>query len=178
MVEPKTLARPYAKAIFSLAKDCEPCEQWFDLLLLLVMLVTHRDVQKVIKNQTISSKVKADFVIDLAGNKISSRGANLVKILAQNSRLNLLPEIASIFKELQQAAEQQLLVRVKVANNFSDLEKDQLFSVLKKKFNKDLELDFVQDEKLLAGLTLQVKDSVTDFSLYGQLGKLRRVLKG
>jgi F-type H+-transporting ATPase subunit delta len=178
MVERKTLARPYAKAVFSIAKDSCLFSEWSELLQMLAIIVADNSVKKLIKNQTISARGKAKFIVDVVGNKIQTSGINLVTILAQYARLDLLPEISEMFKDFQQEEEGGVTVTVKVAHKLLDQAERKLQTALNKKFNKDVEINFMEDKQLLAGVSVKAKDRVIDCSLYGQLEELRKVLEG
>lgn len=54
MAELVTIARPYAEAIFSLAKEQNSLSQWSAMFELLVAVVTNEDVKPLLNNPNVN----------------------------------------------------------------------------------------------------------------------------
>ena len=105
MAETVTIARPYAEAIFRLARDGKTLPAWSDRLKLLAAVAQDTEMRTVVSNPNLSAGQLAQLFISLAGESANQEVGNFVTVLAENERLAVLPEIAELFEELKGAEE-------------------------------------------------------------------------
>src|SRR3569832_495237 len=101
MSELSTLARPYAEAVFRMAQGENDLAGWSSRVATLAAIVSDAQVARLITDPAVSDERVAGLVIDVAGGDLGERGANFVKVLAENDRLSLLPEVCTQFKTLK-----------------------------------------------------------------------------
>jgi F-type H+-transporting ATPase subunit delta len=104
-------------------------------------------------------------------------GANLVKLLVQNDRLGLVPEIALQFEQLKREHQGLLKVRVVAAFPIEDDQRDAIAAALKARLNREIEVAAETDPALLGGMIIRAGDLVIDGSVRGQLDKLAAELR-
>ena len=81
------LARPYARAVFELAKDKEQLQSWSDMLALMAAVVSNDTMRSLLDNPALSRSDAGALVIRASGEDLEEGAANLLKMLAENSRL-------------------------------------------------------------------------------------------
>src|SRR5690606_30763513 len=111
-----TLARPYAKAAFKAAEEGASLQVWSQGLGLLAALLQHEKVAGYMANPAHSGEQQAATLLALCGDELDSQLQNLVRLLAGNKRLGLLPEISALFEALK--AERERTVEVDVVSAF------------------------------------------------------------
>src|SRR4051812_38209925 len=107
MAENSTLARPYARAVFELARDKGALDRWSKVLAVLKGLSADKAVQAMLTAPQAAPAVRAEVLAELAakaGEKLDPQGRNFVGLLAENRRLGLLPEIAADYELLRAEA--------------------------------------------------------------------------
>ena len=102
MSELTTIARPYAKAAFDFAveqstSNKSAVEKWNEMLGFLAELVKNEAMQSYLTSSFSAQKL-ADTVISICGEQLDQYGQNLVRLMAENKRLTVLPQV---FKEFQ-----------------------------------------------------------------------------
>ena len=100
MIELTPLARPYAKALFSSAKDSKKLDQMADELKVMAVASKTEGVINTIENPSLSRQEIVDILIKLFEENVSSNSLKLIEILAENKRLNLLEPIYFIYQDL------------------------------------------------------------------------------
>src|SRR5664279_2308894 len=98
MSEALTAARPYAQAAFEEALKLSDLKGWSEVLLALAEAVTYPEIHNVVSSPRVVKAQLAGLLGDVVGGKLKPQQLNFVKVLAENQRLQLLPEIASIFE--------------------------------------------------------------------------------
>jgi len=172
MAEATTIARPYAQAIFELARDEKRLVEWSSTLGVLSAIAANDGMSLVFGNPKISTDNLVDLFISVAGNKLDDKAKNLVKVLAENKRLTVLPEIAAGFEILRAEEEKTIKADVISALEVSEAQKQSLAAALKKRLGRNVELTCRIDETLLGGAVIRAGDMVIDGSISGQLAKL------
>ena len=81
MAEISTIARPYAHAIFDLAKDQKKLNDWSEMLKLLSGVVENDSIKSVIQDSKILESDKEKLLFNICQKKISSECENLIKLL-------------------------------------------------------------------------------------------------
>ena len=99
------LARPYARAVFELAKDQGQFKDWYDRLMLMAAVVSSPTMQALLDNPRLTRADTGELVIRACGEDLDDHAVNLVRILAENSRLSQLPMIAALYSQLRDEAE-------------------------------------------------------------------------
>lgn len=171
MAEFATIARPYAKALFGLAQEKNQIESWLGGLEQLATIVQQPKVAALIEQPEQSSAEKAATLIQLVG--ITDTGLeNFLAVLAEQKRLQVLPEIYAQYQDLTLA-----LNRTKRAVIYSayPLEAQQLAELtadLQQRFNTALEVSTEVDPELIGGVKVEIGDQVLDLSLQGKLQAL------
>ncbi len=169
MSEIAKAARAYAKATFEVAKAQGQQAKWSEMLAFLAAVAADSDMGRMIASPSISRDKLAELMLNVAQGHLSAQGANLVRLLAENARLALLPLIAVEFEALRQAAEGRMDVRVVSAKPLSADEQSQLASALGKRLGKVITLANEIDESLIGGAIVYAGDLVIDGSMRGRL---------
>ena len=99
-----TLARPYAKAAFSLAQDSGALESWQGMLLVASQIAGDTSVAGVLDNPLVSPAQAVDLLTAAGGDRFDERFRAFLGVLGANRRLPLLPEITSLFRRLKLAS--------------------------------------------------------------------------
>ena len=172
MAESATVARPYARAAFEFAQGAKALARWGDLLETAAMVVRDARVTALLGNPKVTTLALADFVLDIAGEKADEHGRNVVRLLAQNQRLALLPEIAAQYALLRAAAENTVDVEVVSAIALSEAETEKFARALTRRLNRIVRLHPSVDPSLLGGAVVRAGDFVLDGSLKGKLERL------
>ena len=172
MAEIATLARPYANAAFDLARSTGRLTQWSPMLGLLARAVDTDRVRELIAAPSLAPAVKAHQLIEVVRDEIDDRCRRFVAVLADNHRLDLLPEIASQFDALKAQAEKTLDVEVTAAVELTDQQVDAYTSALRERFDQDVNVSVEIDPGLVGGAVIRAGDTVIDGSVRGRLTRL------
>ena len=171
-----TLARPYAKAAFELARDEQALAPWDDMLTLSRDMVTEKSLADLLESPQVSNAQLATIITDAAGEFFSNRFTDFISVLASNGRLLLLPQITSLYQQLREEAENRLSVKVISAVALDEEQTGRLQSALAKRFECEIELDNEIDKDVIGGAVIYAGGQVIDGSLRGKLEKLSATL--
>src|SRR5688572_23267350 len=105
MAEPVTVARPYAEAAFRLALEAKALARWSDMLSLVEAVVTDESVSQRIGDPNVDGGALESLILGALGERLDGQGRNLVQVLIQNGRLDLLPHIRGQFEALRREQE-------------------------------------------------------------------------
>jgi F-type H+-transporting ATPase subunit delta len=174
--ELSTLARPYAAAVFKRAKESGSTEQWSQMLTFLAAVVKNNDVAAIIDNPKVSQDRLTALMLDICQEQLNSEGQNLLKVLIENDRLTLAPQIASLYETHKAEAEGYVDVEVKTAYSFTKEEQKKFAHVLEKTLAKKVRMNITVDKALIGGFLAKAGDRVIDGSIRGQLQQLAKRL--
>ncbi len=177
MAEISTIARPYALAAFNLAKEKKALEEWSEMLNFLAQVSQDDHIHRLINDSKVSDQDREKTFIKIAAKKLNEYGENLIKLLIEYKRLNVLPEISKAFESLKATDEGILDAEIFVASKPSDQEVDTLVKSLEKKFNKKIDVTVTIDAAIIGGIKVIVGDTVIDASVHEQLKNLAYALK-
>jgi F-type H+-transporting ATPase subunit delta len=178
MSELTTLARPYAEALFRMAQGENDLAGWLERVQTLANIAADPQAASLIADPSVDSNRVAALMIDVAGASLGERGANLVKLLAENGRLLVLPEIAAQFETLKAGAEGVVEATITSAQALTQPQIDELVEGLKRKFNRAVNVQVALDANLIGGAVIAVGDQVIDGSVKGRLQRMAFALQG
>lgn len=175
MAERSTLARPYAQAVFELAADSSQRSKWAERLAALADLVQHEQLAPLLDHPSVSAAQLVDLVAEALG-ELAEQERNFVRLLAENRRLGLAPEIDRIFAALKAEAEGTVGVEVVTAQALESEQQKRLTEALGKRLGKEIELQTRVDESLIGGAIIHAGDTTIDGSVKGKLARLSSAL--
>jgi F-type H+-transporting ATPase subunit delta len=171
MAERLTLARPYAEAVFRLAQEDNAFAQWSDVLQSLALIASDDQMQDIISNPETDDEALFGLIVSVTG-KLESKAENLVRVLMENNRLILMPEIAQLYEEQRAQAEASVDVEISSAVKLDAEQEKVIAAALEKKLGKKIKLSSNVDESLIGGVVIHAGDLVIDGSVKGRLGEL------
>jgi F-type H+-transporting ATPase subunit delta len=172
VAERATIARPYAKAAFAYAHAANTFAQWSRGLATAAEIVADERVAELAKSPTWSAAALAGLVTDVAGPKLDTGMQNFVRVLAENHRLLLLPEIAAHYEVLRSSVENTVDVEVISAVALNEAQAEKLKSALSTRLKRQVRMHNSVDATLLGGAVVRAGDMVIDGSLKGRLQRL------
>lgn len=178
MAEPSTLARPYAKAVFELARDEGKLADWSALLAGLAAAVRDKQVAAAIGHPAVGRGQLADVLVQAMGAKATAHAKNLLRLLSEYDRLKLAPMIAEQFEALRAEHERRVDVEIVSAAPVDAAQQKALLDAVRKKLDRDVKVEWKTDPSLIAGAQIRAGDTVIDGSISGELARLRQVLVG
>ncbi len=178
MAEAITIARPYATAVFRLAKEKKALAKWSDELALIAAVSDNAQVRALIDDPKLPSSELERALLAIFDGKLSDAAVNLVKLLVENDRLVIIADIVAAFEELKALDEGTLEAELTAASKPTDAQVSALVKQLEAKFGKKIEAQVKLDPELIGGIKIVVGDTVIDASVRGQLQSLAYTLKG
>lgn len=180
MADLESVARPYAQAVFELARESRNLADWSRVLTAAGEAVRTEDLAALLDTPGVDIRRLADLVaetaVEAAAGASRKEVQNLLRLLAENGRLRALPAIAKRFEQLRADAENRLDVLLTAATPVDPAQQARIVEALKKRFGRDINLKFELDENLLGGARLQAEDLVIDGSVRTGLEKLTSAL--
>ena len=113
----------------------------------------------------------------MLGDDIPEGVAQFVSVMAENHRLGLSSEVATLFAELRSALDAAANVTVTSAFDVADATIEQLSASLTAKLGKTVDMTVETDASLIGGAIIRAGDMVIDGSVRGRLHKLATALK-
>ena len=168
MAESVTIARPYAEAIFTMARDAGTLGVWSARLARLTLIAQNEDMAVVIGNPSLSAGQVADALVSLMEDSDPVLG-NFIRTLAENRRLTLLPEISRLFEQAKSQGEGVKEAVVVSAFPIDDSQVAALLQQLEPRFGTRLNARVEIDASLIGGVRVAVGDQVLDASVRGKL---------
>ncbi len=176
MSELITASRPYARAIFELAETNKDEKKWSQQLTFMAAVAADSSMVEALDNPKFSKQQTAELFIKVCDQHLDKQGINLTKLLAENDRLVLLPEITVLYEKLRSEAEGSIDAEVISAFEVSDEQQKAIAKSLKKRLGRDVKLTTRIDTSLMGGAIIRAGDLVIDGSLQGRLAKIGTTL--
>jgi len=177
MAEPSTIARPYAEAVFRLADAQGKLAEWSSALANLAAVAADGRIRAAIGDPNLSAARLAGLVISILSGKLSGDAENLVRVLAENGRLDVLAEIRAQYEALKNEREGVVEAEVYTAFDMDEAQLADLVARLEKKTGRKVKVRVRVDKELIAGVKVVLGDKVIDGSARAQLGALENALK-
>ncbi|KOR32725.1 hypothetical protein TI05_05420 [Achromatium sp. WMS3] len=170
-------ARPYAEAILSRANETDTLDRWSETLSLLSNIMQSPEITNLITNPKFSTEQIQTALIEIGDGYLNEEGQNLLKILVHNQRLFVLPEIFNIYEQLKRELRGTLRVQVSSPYDLDTTQQQALSEALKKRLQRDIEIQLNQDPDLIGGVLIHAGDLVIDGSVRGQLQRMANQLR-
>jgi F-type H+-transporting ATPase subunit delta len=170
-----TLARPYARAAFSLARDAGRSAQWSDALAFSARVAADPQVSALLGHPQLSA---ADAIALIAIDGADESVQRFHALLADHRRHARLPENSGLLAELRAEADRVVKAKVTSANDLPAAELDAIKAALTKRFGRQVDIETAVDASLIGGAVIDAGDVVIDGSLKGKLARLQTALAG
>ena len=172
MSENIQVAQSYAKAVHELCAGAAAAEAWSAKLAQLATVANNPDMQRFLADISRSSAARTQGFLAVVASELDPAATNLVRLLGENGRLAMLPDIAQQFELLRDEAEQRLTASVTSAFPLTDSEIQQIKAALNRRLNRSIVLQQSVDASLIAGAVIRAGDWVIDGSVRGGIDNL------
>jgi F-type H+-transporting ATPase subunit delta len=167
-----TIARPYARAAFEYARASSALAPWGEVLARASMALADERVAALVGNPHVRTGDLVDFLLEIAGAPGKVEVRNFLQLLADNRRLDALPQIAAQYEILRAEVENTVDVTVTSAMPLTAEQGDRLAAALAKRLQRTVRLHTEIDPKLIGGAVVRAGDFVVDGSLRGRIERL------
>ena len=180
MAELATIARPYAEAAFSVAVSSQAASNatavWSAHLNELAQVASNPEVLSLANDPKISREQLADLLVNAVSTPLDASVQNFVRMLVDNHRVVVLPQIAEQFEALKNEHEGSADAEITSAFPLEGAALHDLVAALEKKFGRKLKAHVVVDPALIGGVSVAVGDEVLDTSVRARLAQMQAAL--
>ena len=185
MADNNTVARPYAQAIFEVARENNALDELSASLDAAKELLGDGQVVAFLGQPSLNDDQRLEFLQSLFAKAVgegsvfaggSQHGTNFLKLLLENGRVVALPEIASQFEALKAKLENSIDAVITAAAPLSAAQEKEIAGTLAEKLGRDVRVSTEIDENLIGGAVIRAGDVVIDGSLRARLEGLANAL--
>ncbi len=170
-----TIARPYAKAIFETALQNNLIEEWKEILIFINMITSNHKVKNFLSG-SLSPKFLSSVFIKISSDLIHKNAKNLIKLLAENQRFQMLNDILKQFLKLEACHKKIVIVELRTALILKEKQTTKIRKILEKSFSRKIKFINVVDDYILDGIIIKVNNTVFDLSARNHLKQLSKAL--
>ena len=146
------------------------------MLISMAEAISHPEVREVVTSPRVT-KVQVESLMEgLLGNQAKLQQKNFIRVLVDNQRLLLLPEIVAIFEALRAEAEKTVNVVVDSAFELTAAQQEKIGKALKARMGREIKLVCKVNKELLGGVVIRAGDKVIDGSARTRLEEMANAL--
>jgi len=183
MAENNTIARPYAQAVFEIAKNSHTLGPWSESLAIAGQLLADKGLVEYLGNPGFDDEQRLEFLTGLFAqaaahllNGEDVKGTNFLRLLLENRRIAVLPGIAEYFEALKAKLENSVDAVVTAAAELSTKQVDDIAVSLQERLGCNVKVATEIDQNLIGGAVIRAGDVVIDGSLRARLEGLATAL--
>ena len=173
MAEIATIARPYAEAVFKVADGEGKLAAWAEVLDRLAAVAANPSVGQLLGDPN-SDQLYG--VIASGAGDLPAAAQNLVRVLIENGRVAVLPEVRDSFVTLKHEREGVVDAEIASAFPLDDAQLAALVTDLEARFKRKVKPQVAVDQDLIGGVKVVVGDEVIDGSVRGKLAAMAAAL--
>jgi len=176
MAEVITLARPYAQAIYSLAKETDALDAWSEALAFLKSVANDATFQATVSAPDIQLTDVEDLFLSICSDQVTEEVRNFIRLLVRNGRLSVLDDVAKQYESLKADDEGVVSAVIQSAFDLDETQVRAITEILSKKLEKKISPSVTTDPSLIGGIKVYVGDKVWDASVRGRLQHMAATL--
>lgn len=174
MAELATIARPYADALFKAqGSDLAATAVWLDEL---AAVAGNSQLLQLADHPKVDVAQVFDVISGVVQNALPDAARNFLRLVIENGRLSALPEIASQFRSLKNAAGGTTDAVVYSAFPLDEKALADVAATLERRFGRKLSVKLEIDQSLIGGVRAVVGDEVLDTSVKARLEQMKVAL--
>ncbi|WMJ08767.1 F0F1 ATP synthase subunit delta [Nitrosomonas sp. sh817] len=177
MAEAITVARPYAEAVFRLALESKDLSQWSKILQIAAEIAQDDQIKLLVGNPLVSAIQLSELILEIGGKKFTREARNFIKLMVENKRVHVMPQVMELFEQLKAQHEGVLEAKIITAFKLEGGQLDKLVTDLEKKFNRKVEAQVSVDPEIIGGVKVEIGDEIFDASVRGKLEAMTIALK-
>lgn|SRR5574344_1458109 len=172
------LAKRYSDALADVAASKNETDKILDDLRTIVSSLEQvKELSDFLLHPVIPVDEKKEMVKSVFENKISTDSLNLLFILLEKNKVNIVNTILYCFEESVDEAKNILKVSVVSAVSVDEDLKQKLKDKLESKLKKSVKFDFEINPDIIAGIVLKIKDKTIDGSMATKLNGFKKILR-
>jgi F-type H+-transporting ATPase subunit delta len=172
MAEKATVARPYAKAAFAFARDKNTLDAWSGWLGTARAVAMSDEFKTFESSPGVGRQQLKELVANVCGDALDANAHALLGLLAENDRIDYLPEIAEQFDQLKAEHQNVADVEVVSASELNEAQRERLAGALRTRLRRDVRLHCTVDPALIGGAVVRSGDMLIDGSIANKLQRL------
>ncbi|HTM64193.1 MAG TPA: F0F1 ATP synthase subunit delta [Gammaproteobacteria bacterium] len=172
MANLSNIARPYAQAAFECARDQQQIAEWKAFLMSAATVSRNHSVQRLLADPERTPASIYKLFEEVLESVISAEQKNLLLLLSQNRRLDVLPEITDAYNAYVAAFEKICTARVVTAVSANDDFRQKVARALTIRTQREVNLVCEVDPGIIGGAIIHLGDRVIDGSVRGKLTRL------
>ena len=176
MAEVITLARPYAQALYSLAKETDTLDVWSEALGFLKSVTNDPTFQETVSAPDIQLTDVEELFLSICSDRVSKEVINFIQLLVKNGRLSVLDDVARQYESLKAEDEGVVSAVIQSAFDLDETQVKAIADILSKKLDKKISPSVTTDPDLIGGVKVYVGDKVWDASVRGRLQHMAATL--
>jgi F-type H+-transporting ATPase subunit delta len=175
-----SLSGRYATALFELARDSKALTQVETSLGNVRKALDESPTFRLLVASPVVSRGDATKAVAAVGGELQldPTTAKFLGVLAQNRRLNQLPQIIRAFRQLAAQYRGETTADVISAHPLDAEQVDALKQQLRTRLGRDVNVDLSVDPSLLGGLVVKIGSQMIDSSIKTRLNSLAHAMKG
>jgi len=170
----------YATALFELARDAKAIDTVeASLGKVRAAIDDVADFKALISSPLVArGDAKKAVAATATAMKIDATTANFLGVLAENRRLNVLPQVIRAFRTLAANHRGETTAEVTSAHPLDAAQVSALKQALRSRVGRDVNVDLSVDPSLLGGLVVRIGSQMIDSSIKTRLNSLAHAMKG
>ena len=172
MAELATIARPYAEALFQVARQGD-LKVWAEQVGALAAVAQDAQLRQFADNPKVSAEQVFDVVTAAIQAPLLDGVRNFLRTVIDNGRLAALPEVAGQFQTLVDAASGVSDAEIFSAYPIEPAALADVMVALEKRFGRKLAAKVSLDPELIGGIRVVVGDEVLDTSVKARLERMK-----
>ena len=149
------------------AKEDNAVSEWSDSLSMLAQLVQDDQVALLLQDPRMNKGQQVEMLLTIGSDHLVDAAANLLNVMADYGRLELLPEVEQLFSEQKDKDEHSSTVEIISAYEIDAAMEKQIAKLL-----DGTKVTTKIDKSLIGGVVVRAGDLVIDASVIGRLQQL------
>ncbi|MDD3023283.1 MAG: F0F1 ATP synthase subunit delta [Syntrophomonadaceae bacterium] len=174
----KSVARRYAEAFFSIARDANKIDEFQQELEKIVSAINETDsLKEYFAHLLIPAKAKKEVATKIFGGQISQLTLNFLLMIIDKRRESYIGFIAEEYKDMADESRNITKAELVTAVEVADEDIKSLAEKLSASMGKTVQLKLQVDQSLIGGLKLKIGDKIIDGTVAKRLQMLKDQLK-
>jgi len=173
MAELATIARPYAEALFKTESARAQPDMVLAWLGEMSMFASNEQLLSLAANPKVTDDQLFELIKGMLNKELPLEAQNFLRLIIEQSRLEVLPEIYHQFKALCNTLKGRQDATVVSAFEIDPHTLNEISALLEKRFARKLNLTVVLNSELIGGIRVVVGDEVLDTSVKARLEQMK-----